>query len=304
MSDAAPLRPRLSVIVPTCNRDRSLARCLAALAAQTLSGADFEVVVVDDSGNPETGQTLPENLEVARLQLLRHDRNMGAAAARNTGARAASEPFLAFVDDDCVPASDWAAQLTMLLPTASGAALVGAVRVDDPQPGADRVTQLLSNPLEAADGTLVRAQTANLSLPAAGFEALGGFDESYLGAGYEDYDFCRRWRASGRRIVAAPQAVVHHRRNTTLAGFWRQHYRYGLGAARFYAPGANAPRPPLKASLRRVLQAVGAGRTLPEKLGHLGWVGLSQCAMLVGFATGRIFRSSPHPPRVNGTGPV
>jgi GT2 family glycosyltransferase len=291
LPDGAPSRPGLSVIVPTCNRDRSLARCLAALAAQTLSGADFEVIVVDDSGNPETGQTLPENLEVARLQLLRHDRNRGAAAARNTGARAASEPFLVFVDDDCVPESDWAAQLAMLLPTVSGAALVGAVRVADPQPVADRVTQLLSDPMEAADGTLVRAQTANLTLPADGFEALGGFDESYRGAGYEDYDFCQRWRATGRRIVAAPQAVVHHQRNTTLAGFWRQHYRYGLGAAQFYGPGAHAPRPPLKASFRRVLQAVGAGRTLPERLGHLGWVGLSQCAMLVGFATGRIFRS-------------
>ncbi len=290
MSELSPPPLQLSVIIPTCNRPSSLAACLSGLQEQTLPSSALEVVVVDDSGQSSSANTEPTVAGFRQLTLIRHEQNLGAAAARNTGARAASGDYLAFVDDDCVPDRSWAAELTDHLADSGEAALVGTVRVDDPQSGYDRVTQLLSEPLQDGDGTLVRAQTANLTVPAAAFAAVGGFDESYSGAGYEDYEFCQRWRASGRKILAVPEAIVHHRRNTTLTGFWRQHYHYGLGAARFYGQGPEGPHPPLRASVRRMLQTVGAGRTLAEKVEHLGWVGLSQCAMLTGFAAGKLTR--------------
>ena len=291
MSEGSSSLPRLSVIVPTCNRSTPLARCLAGLDRQSLPSTEFEVIVVDDSGSAEDVEVLPEDTGILHLKLIRHHQNSGAAAARNTGADAARGPFLAFVDDDCVPESEWASRLTDLLPDSDGAALVGAVLVAEPQPSCDRVTQLLSDPMDAGDGTLVRAQTANLAVPADGFAAVGGFDESYRGAGYEDYDFCQRWRASGRLILAAPGAIVLHRRDTTFGMFWRQHFRYGRGAARFYGQGAEGPHPPLKANLRRMVQTIGAGRTIAERVGHIGWIGLSQCAMLAGIAAERISRS-------------
>lgn len=291
MPDDSSSPPRLSVIVPTCNRSPSLARCLAALAIQTLPATDFEVIVVDDSGNSGPGNVLPEDSGISDLQVVRHHKNSGAAAARNSGARTARAPFLAFVDDDCLPDSSWATEMVALLRDSKRAAFAGTVRVAEPQLLADRVTQLLSDPMNADDGTLVRAQSANLAVPADGFEAVGGFDESYSGAGYEDYDFCRRWRESGRRILAAPRAIVLHQRDTNLREFCQQHYRYGRGAAQFYGQGAESPRPPLKSSLKRMLQTIGAGRTVVEQIGYTGLVGLSQIAALAGFATARISKS-------------
>lgn len=291
MSERSPSLPRLSVIVPTCDRATALRRCLSGLARQTLSETEMEVIVVDDSGNPEDAEILPTQTAIPELQLLRHRQNSGAAAARNTGAREARAPFLAFIDDDCVPEPEWAAELTLLLSESNGAALVGTVRIAEPQATADRVTQLLSEPLVAVDGTLIRAQSANLTIPAEGFAAVGGFDESYRGAGYEDYDFCERWRASGRRLVGAPRAIVLHQRHSTLGRFWRQHYHYGCGAARFYRPGTDGPRPPWRSSLQRMAKTIGAGRTVTEGTRRLGWVGLSQIAMLAGFAAERISRS-------------
>lgn len=291
MSSRPGPEPRLSVIIPTCNRKPALARCLDGLAKQSLPAEDFEVIVVDDSGSPSEIELVPEDTGLLEVRVIRHQQNSGAATARNTGARAARGPFLAFVDDDCVPETDWAFRLADLLPDSDGAMLAGAVRIAVPEPPCDRVTQLLSNPLEAGDGTLVRAQTANLVVPADGFHAIGGFDEGYRGAGYEDYEFCLRWRASGRRILAAPGAVVLHRRDTSLGKFWRQHFHYGRGAARFYGQGTGGPRPPWRASLRRMLQTIADGETVAERAGNLGWVGLSQCAMLAGFAVERISRS-------------
>jgi len=283
---ASPLR--LSVVVPTCNRSPSLARCLAALANQTLPATDFQVIVVDDSGDPGEGDLLSEDAGIPDLQVVRHRENSGAAAARNSGAHTARAPFLAFVDDDCVPDPKWASELSTRLEKSRNAAFAGAVCVAEPQPPADRVTQLLSDPVQASDGTIVRAQSANLAVPADGFRAVGGFDESYFGAGYEDYDFCRRWRESGRRILAAPRAVVLHQRDTTLREFCRQHYRYGLGAALFYHQGTEGPHPPLRSTLRRMLQTIGAGRTVVEQIGYTGLVGLSQMAALAGYAARRI----------------
>ena len=48
--------PAVSVVIPTHGQRASLARVLAALAAQTLPAADFEVVVsIDGAGEPPAG---------------------------------------------------------------------------------------------------------------------------------------------------------------------------------------------------------------------------------------------------------
>ncbi len=45
---------QVSVVIPTYGRPQLLERCLAALLHQTLSGARFEVLVVDDGASAET----------------------------------------------------------------------------------------------------------------------------------------------------------------------------------------------------------------------------------------------------------
>lgn len=291
MSETDPSQVRLSVIVPTCNRAASLTHCLVGLGTQTLLASQFEIIVVDDSGTPADDDSPTTMGDIENLRLLRHPQNLGAAAARNTGARAASSPNLAFLDDDCVPEPEWAAEILDLLAGSDGAALAGTVVIAKPEPSTDRVTQLLSAPMITEDGSIARAQSANLAVPAEGYQAIEGFDESYRGAAYEDYDFCLRWRQSGRTILPAPTAVVHHEHHTNLGGFWRQHYRYGRGAAVFYGQGPDGPRVPLLSDLRRMIATIQAGRTLAEKLSHLGLVGLSQIATLAGFTAKRLSRS-------------
>ncbi|MDX1661718.1 MAG: galactosyltransferase-related protein, partial [Gemmatimonadota bacterium] len=74
----------------------------------------------------------------------------------------------------------------------------------------------------------------NLAVAAEDFRAAGGFDETFSHPGYEDYEFCHRWREWGGRIVYEPRAVVEHRRPTGMGSFLRQHFDYGRGAANFY----------------------------------------------------------------------
>lgn len=84
----------LTIIIPTRNRSDSLVRCLDTLST-TL------VVVVDD-GSDSLHQAATESICAAStdVRLLRQELPVGAAAARNRGARHANTEWLLFLDDD------------------------------------------------------------------------------------------------------------------------------------------------------------------------------------------------------------
>jgi len=202
---------------------------------QTWAPDDFEVIVVDDADMPEAVAPI---VEAARPWACRlsSQKNRGAAAARNAGAKLARGRLLAFTDDDCRPEPRWLEALGEAMAIEREGALVGGrvvnALVRDPFASA---TQALVDFL-VADGTLGAGQgglstSNNLCVPRALFLELGGFDEAFRGAGGEDREFCLRWAHGARPSVYAPAAVVRHAHDLTLGGFVRQHYAYGCGAA-------------------------------------------------------------------------
>jgi glycosyltransferase involved in cell wall biosynthesis len=86
----------VSVIIPTYNRARKVARAVASVLYQT--HADYELIVVDDGSRDNTGETL--SLFPSRIIRLVHDGNRGVSAARNTGITASGAPLIAFLDSD------------------------------------------------------------------------------------------------------------------------------------------------------------------------------------------------------------
>jgi glycosyltransferase involved in cell wall biosynthesis len=91
----------VTVVIPHYDQPQYLDECLRSLLAQTFQ--DWEAIVVDDvSTMGDTGQTI-SRLGDKRIRLIRHEYNRGLGAARNTGFRAASSPFILPVDaDDCL----------------------------------------------------------------------------------------------------------------------------------------------------------------------------------------------------------
>ncbi len=106
MSTAAT--PAFSIVVPTFNRPRQLARCLAALERLEPPEDGFEVIAVDDGSEP------PIDVESPVARLIRQP-NGGPGAARNAGAAVARGRFLAFIDDDCLPDRGWLRALSRQL---------------------------------------------------------------------------------------------------------------------------------------------------------------------------------------------
>ena len=89
--------PYFSLIVPTYNRARFVARTLNSCLQQ--SDGDFEVIVVDDGSSDDTARVLQE-LTDPRIIKLRHPINRGVGPARNTAMAAARGQWLACLDSD------------------------------------------------------------------------------------------------------------------------------------------------------------------------------------------------------------
>ncbi len=88
---------KISVIIPTYNRGALIERALQSVLTQ--NHPDLEVIIVDDCSNDNTEEVV-KSLHDPRIKFIRHTRNQGANAARNTGIHAASGEFIAFQDSD------------------------------------------------------------------------------------------------------------------------------------------------------------------------------------------------------------
>jgi len=91
------ISPRVSVIIPTYNRAHLIDRAIQSVLAQTYQ--DFEVIVVDD-GSTDNTEEVVLSFGSEKMLYIRHDKNRGVGAARNTGIRVARGEYIAFQDSD------------------------------------------------------------------------------------------------------------------------------------------------------------------------------------------------------------
>jgi GT2 family glycosyltransferase len=243
----------LTVVICSLNGAARIVRPLAAMAAQTIRER-LEIIVVDDGSTDGTG-------DVARahgVTVVRHDRNQGLSAARNTGIRAAGTPIVAFLDDDCEPNPEWAALL--LAGYQDGVTGVGGPVI--PITGTGFMSRYVqrNNRHEPLELELTASQRlpyrlylylrgqwttpaakprrdvysftgGNMSFRRDALLAVGGFDERFR-FGSEEEDLSRRLRRTGLdRLVFVPEARLSHRFEPTLRNVLRRNLAYGRGNA-------------------------------------------------------------------------
>jgi glycosyltransferase involved in cell wall biosynthesis len=92
--------PSVSVIIPTHNRRDYVREAIASVVAQTYQ--DFELIVVDDGSDDDTGTLVAEFSPVCPSLRYVCQANQGVSVARNTGVALSSGHYLAFLDSDDV----------------------------------------------------------------------------------------------------------------------------------------------------------------------------------------------------------
>lgn len=279
--------PRLSIVIPTRHRSQAIARCLGAIAAGDLDRDALEVVVVLD-GEDVAEPAVPDGLPV---RVLRTDRG-GPAVARNRGALLARGDVLAFTDDDCTPARDWARRLLAHVdarPDALvGGRFVNALRHNGWAEASHLVLDVVVDRTVRTGAPIAFVPSANMALRRDIFHGVGGFDERFPQAAAEDRDLCARCLEAGHPIALAPDAVVHHHNDLSAAGFWRQHLAYGTGAVTYQRARRARGRGTVMApyGLYRELLAAGLRRR------QLARVATSQVAYAAGVAAGLLRRAA------------
>ncbi len=103
----------ISIIVPVCNVQRYLRKCLDSILTQTYR--NFEVILVDD-GSPDNSPEICDEYAAkdARIKVI-HQENQGVCAARNAAMRIAKGDYIGFVDPDDWITSDMYAYLVRKL---------------------------------------------------------------------------------------------------------------------------------------------------------------------------------------------
>jgi len=210
---------RVSVVINTYNRCRSLQKALRSLYFQTFQ--DFEVIVVNGPSTDETARVLAEcngQIKVRQCPI------SNLSVSRNIGIDAASGDIVAFIDDDSIATQTWLQELIVAfnLDEVGGAGGIvydhtgmklqakyvacfrmGGRPVTDLRPPFDKYTVPGADPFLHLLGTNASYRRSMLAI-------VGGFDEEY-DYFLDETDLCMRIIDSGYKLVAIEKAVVHHK---------------------------------------------------------------------------------------------
>jgi glycosyltransferase involved in cell wall biosynthesis len=196
MDNPSAIDPKVSVVIAS-HRPALLPGLLSALARQTAAPADFEIIAVCDYP--------AENLQAEHPGVFFHYvNNRSISAKRNAGVRSARAAAVAFIDDDCVPSTDWIEAGTGYLSAHPDAAAVEGFTTIENTPfslPAVREYRRLEHPGFRTNNIFYRKQP---------LVDAGGFDERFT-VQREDIDLAFSVLARGCLIMQSADIRVMHR---------------------------------------------------------------------------------------------
>jgi glycosyltransferase involved in cell wall biosynthesis len=226
----------IAVLVSTFERPRNLERCLASIEQQRDVDGRFEVVVTDDGSRDDTLELVAAIAGHVKfpLRTTTHDhQGFRLARCRNEGAAASTAPYLLFTDGDCVLPPDhlrihlqerrpeWviSSDCIKLDEEASGRVDVDMVRRGKvsaliPLSEKWRISRkaIRAKLYEWARVSMRPRLTGNnIALWRKDFERVNGFDERFVGWGFEDRDLQDRLERAGLRVrsILWHAATIH-----------------------------------------------------------------------------------------------
>ena len=122
----------VSIIIPVYNVEQYIAACLESVASQTYT--DYEVILVDDCGSDGSMRIVHDYVRLIakndnKYRIIRHERNSGLSAARNTGTAAAKGKYVFYLDSDDTITPDCLETLVAEAERTEAEMVVGDIRV-------------------------------------------------------------------------------------------------------------------------------------------------------------------------------
>ncbi|MBI5586988.1 MAG: glycosyltransferase family 2 protein [Deltaproteobacteria bacterium] len=218
--------PVVSILLVTYNRAEYTFQCLETVKAH--SDVPYEVIIVDNASADQTRALLDR---VKNITVLKNDENAGFLKACNQGVKQAKGKHILFLNNDTQVGPRWLTELVSTMETYPDCGAVGAKMIMP-----DGRLQEAGSIIWRDGSTTCYGRGANPFAPEFShvrevdycggacllvrkdlFFELGGFDERYAPAYYEESDLCLGIRRRGRKVVFQPDVSVIH-------------YEYGSGS--------------------------------------------------------------------------
>lgn len=235
--DRPTSHPRVSIVVTVRDEAARLPALLAALTNQTLAPERYELIIVDDGSRDGTVAVASAHRGAIVVELPAH---MGLPAGRNAGVRRTEAPVIVFTDADCLPDEDWLEAGLRCLGESDADILAGGISVPiDRRSSIAALIDAGANLNQEAYARLGFGAGANLWVRREVFERAGLFNER-VGMYGDEMELCERARATGARLLYAPEVHVVHPARSRLRDVIRKAFLqgFGLSAHRRFGQGA------------------------------------------------------------------
>ena len=212
--------PKVSIIIPVYNQFGYTHGCLRSIL-QFTNNIDYEIIIADDVSS-DTTQNIHEYIK--NIKVVRNKKNLGFLLNCNNAAKEAKGEYIFFLNNDTNVQKDWLSTLLETIENDSTIGMVGSKLVypDGRQQEAGGIIWddasgwnygRLDNP-EKPEYNYVKEvdyiSGAAIMIRTELWKEIGGFDERYVPAYYEDTDLAFEVRKHGYKVILQPKSVVVH----------------------------------------------------------------------------------------------
>ncbi|MFZ0389519.1 MAG: glycosyltransferase [Calditrichia bacterium] len=232
---------KYSVIVPSYNRADEIGELLRSFTELDFPPARLELIIADDGSSDNTPQVVEQFKDRLKIDLhFFHQKNQGPGAARNMGMEKAAGDFFIFIDSDCTVRSDWLRNIDEMLHREGAEAFGGrdSFREDFP-PLLKAINYSMTSFLTTGGlrgGKKVKLakfypRSFNMGLSRGLYQRIGGFGSLRHG---QDIEYSNRIHRATDRLIYIHDAVVFHKRRTSIKKFFRQVFNWGVARINLY----------------------------------------------------------------------
>jgi len=236
--------PQVSIIIPVFNNWKYTFFCLKALQANSGNSISYEVIIADDCSTDETPTMLPR---IKGVMIIRNIDNLGFLKNCNSAASRARGRYLIFLNNDTEVQNGWLEALASVFDRFERVGIVGGKLVYLNGQLQEAGTVILQNGWGLAYGRLAEATAyeynyikevdciigACFMIENNLFLSLGGFDERYAPAQYEEFDLDFSVRAAGFKVMYQPKAVIVHHESVSSGEHFRNQ-QSAINQAKFF----------------------------------------------------------------------